>query len=72
MHFPSSLSGRHKTVILVFVVALVGYLLVIGSFAIPAALSVRGLLTVFAFYLAYRLVRATERIAAAVEHRSEL
>lgn len=71
MRFPSSLSRRHKTAILVLVVAVIGYLLLIGFFTIPALVSVRGLLTVFAFYLAYRLVRATERIATATEHRVE-
>jgi uncharacterized membrane protein len=71
MSFSSHLSGRHKTAIFVLVVAIVAYLLSIGSFAIPAMISLRGLLTVLAFYLAYRLVRAIERIAIGTEQLSE-
>ena len=64
-------SRRQKTVILVLVVAVVAYLLLIGFFAIPALVSLRGLAIVLAFYLAYRLVRATERIATATEQLAE-
>jgi uncharacterized membrane protein len=71
MNSTFSPSRRQKTAIAALVVAVVGYLLLIGIFALPVLLSLRGLLIVLTFYLAYRLVRAIERIAIATEQLAE-